>query len=330
MFRRRSAFTLIELLVVIAIIAILIGLLLPAVQKVREAAARSQCTNNLKQWGLAVHNYHDTYKRLPPALGYNGTTALTPGSGFGNGIFHLMMFIEQGALYNNSAGAVAAFGGINVFYPGNNNIYQQPLAVALCPSNPAHTSGTVVLNGVTWGASCYGFNALIFSKENGINYTNPPTPNGKSYDPQGLTRFANIADGLSNTCLVGERYPLCTNASWSVGGSAWAYSALSRPALPAPMQPPPLPIYPGFQITFFAAQAGGATAIGPASVFQTQPLPWQGNCDPMRAATPHTGGMQALIADGAVRTIAQGINPNTWWAVMTPSGGETVPGDWAQ
>ncbi|MBI1830941.1 MAG: DUF1559 domain-containing protein, partial [Planctomycetes bacterium] len=329
MVRRRTAFTLIELLVVIAIIAILIGLLLPAVQKVREAAARSQCTNNLKQWGLATHNFHDTYKRLPPALGYTGVTTLTPGSGFGNGIFHLMMFIEQGALYNSSLGPVAAFGGISVCYPGNNGVYQQKLAALICPANPATTDGSVVLNGVTWGASCYGFNALVFARENGINYTNPPTANGKGYNPQGQTRFTNISDGLSNTVLMGERYPLCTNASFPVGGSAWAYSALSSPALPAPMGPPPLPIYPGIQISFFAAFPGGATAIGPASIFQQQPFPFQGSCDPMRAASPHSGGMQALIADGGVRTINSGISPDIWWFIMTPSGGEAVSGDWA-
>src|SRR5947207_999314 len=98
MVHKRSAFTLIELLVVIAIIAILIALLVPAVQKVREAASRTQCVNNLKQWGLATQNYHDSMKSLPPALGFNGNAAV-PNSGFGNAIFHLMAYIEQGNLY---------------------------------------------------------------------------------------------------------------------------------------------------------------------------------------------------------------------------------------
>ena len=99
----RKAFTLIELLVVIAIIAILIALLVPAVQKVRESANRTQCINNLKQWGIASHNYHDANKRLPPALGTN-TTSFAPGCTFGNAIFHMLQYIEQGAVYNSSAG----------------------------------------------------------------------------------------------------------------------------------------------------------------------------------------------------------------------------------
>ena len=164
--RRRSAFTLIELLVVIAIIAILIALLVPAVQKVREAAARTQCINNLKQWGLAAHGYHDANKSFPPALGFPRGNQ-NPGNGFGNGIFFLLAYIEQGTVYDSTLGAAPIAGlPAGYYFAGNNQAYSRPIAALMCPSNPTAPTGTVTVGATTWGTSCYGFNALVFCKEN--------------------------------------------------------------------------------------------------------------------------------------------------------------------
>lgn len=325
---KRSAFTLIELLVVIAIIAILIALLVPAVQKVREAAARTQCTNNLKQWGIAFHNCHDTFKKLPPGLGlYAG--------GFGNATFFFLPYMEQDGLYKSSLGTVAGVSPVvPIFYPGNNQVYTKPIKAFVCPSDPsvATDMGTVSVGATTWGAASYAYNSLVFCKENGINFVDPPTANGKSFAPDGVTRFAHITDGLSNTIFICEKYAQCNNATFAEGGGYWAYCALTSPALPAPMAPAPKPVYPGFEITYFAGVAPPqAQAIGSASKFQVQPFPFTGaasQCDPVRAQTPHSGVMQACLGDGSVRPLSANISAATWWSACTHIGNEQLGSDW--
>jgi prepilin-type N-terminal cleavage/methylation domain-containing protein len=310
---QRRGFTLIELLVVIGIIGVLIGLLLPAVQKVREAANRIKCSNNLRQLGLAAHHYHGVHQHLPPGIGY---TPLASGGIWGNSFFHLLPYLEQGNLYERALGPVPlATGPITLYFPGNHNVYSQPLPILLCPSDPSvGPDGVVTVNGISWGASCYATNSQVFAPHRG--------------NPQGKTRFADITDGTSNTILYAEKFARCTSTSMPLtggeGGSLWAYCASRVFDLPPPMNPPLKPYAAGFAIIGYFGNPQGPVG----SKFQVQPSPFLGNCDPTRASTAHAGGMLVCLADGSVRTLSATMSGETWWAVLTPRGGEVLGSDW--
>jgi prepilin-type N-terminal cleavage/methylation domain-containing protein/prepilin-type processing-associated H-X9-DG protein len=291
------AFTLIELLVVIAIIGVVVGLLMPAVQRVREAAHSIKCSNNLRQIALAAHHCHDHYGSLPPGLGW------FPGKGppgaYGIALFHLLPFIEQDNLYQSSL-------YMGNYFAGNNNVYSQPLSVFVCPSDPSVGIEQIVQDnlGYIWGASTYAVNAQAFCLVNS---------DGNLLDPQCYSRIPGaFPDGTSNTILVSEKYARCSNYNFPEGGNLWAYWFTGTELKP---------YHAGFEVSWTAY------SVGPGSKFQVRPEPYNGQCDPTLASSPHSGGIHTAMADGSVRYISSSISPYTWWYLCTPRGGEVISQD---
>jgi hypothetical protein len=330
----RKAFTLIELLVVIAI---LIGLLVPAVQKVREAAARIQCSNNYKQFGLATHDYHDTYKKLP---GMSNWVHSTPGSNRETNVWFLLLpFIEQQNLvtlsmtqknngyYFPGAGWLAYCAAIG---PDIVNVY-------LCPAdgtNPSHIDAGAPSNyGPAYATSSYSANVLVFD------------PN-----PDTRTLINAMPNGTSNVVMFGHRLEYCNFGTPGYGYNDWDLT---------PDQSGTYHPVPGFGWSGTAAQPGyfqrrcptAATCYsGPLNQlgaglnvltagaypnftdgslpFQIQPTP--GNCDPTVLASPHTAVMVVGLGDGSVRTVPPSITIATWLNACIPDSGNPLGNDWDQ
>jgi prepilin-type N-terminal cleavage/methylation domain-containing protein/prepilin-type processing-associated H-X9-DG protein len=195
----RRGFTLIELLVVIAIIAILIGLLVPAVQKVRTTAARAQCANNLKQIGLALHSYHDQYKHLPPPRGNHIPTPVF--TEFRGWMCEILPYLEQSNLATHMY--------TNPWYTGFFANFNKPVALYLCPSDPRDLQNVPSGNGaLTSYVGATGSDIDINVQFNGPS-------NGIFNVSSGGIRLLDITDGTSNTLMVGERPPSADlNVGW--------------------------------------------------------------------------------------------------------------------
>lgn len=308
--RFRSAFTLIELLVVIAIIAILIGLLLPAVQKVREAAARISCTNNVKQIGIATHAVNDAQGGLPPVASPDGWTSTTVAGTAFNGAPYtyfswILPYIEQNTIFQAMTRGNSPPGG----YCGGQ--YMLPIKTYICPSDPSVSNGlSQTTNGGANGfaVSCYSANYLVFG--------NPTASGGDYYLVQGTASIPkSIPDGLSNTIFFGEVYGSCSLSNNPGNGasaaSLWADSTL-------PWRPIMCHNTPSKNVN---------SGYAPCNTFQVRPIPF-GGCDPSRGQSSHTGGMVCGVGDGSVRFVSQSISAVTWANACDPRDGNPLGSDW--
>ena len=295
----RKGFTLIELLVVIAIIAVLIALLLPAVQQAREAARRSQCKNNLKQLGLALHNYHDTHTTLPPgAIQVFETNAQNEATW----IAMILPYIDQQPFYNR-ANFSSCFGCVSS--PGNPayEIVSPAIPMMLCPSDKEHG---------LWGGAYRHGNYVANAGLGPLTSVSNPRPAGRTAGPftmNSKTRLRDFTDGVSNTALATEL--MVTDATDNRGVMHYPEGALYEHD-----RSPNTSIPDGVRSSSCVSTTR-APCVGTHGAYNDRQIT-------LSARSQHVGGVHLLLADGSGRFVSENINLAIWQALGTPDKNEIL------
>jgi prepilin-type N-terminal cleavage/methylation domain-containing protein len=308
----RRAFTLIELLVVIAIIAILIGLLLPAVQKVREAASRMRCGNNLKQLTLAIHSFSNANNDKLPNASWRYINATNNGEGLGSGqniLCQLLPYIEQDGIWKAGMTSTAGFWDGLIPPALTQRVRLMPVKSFQCPSDPTIQNGWSAYQVNGWMGSSYGGNYLLF----GTSFVG-----GWGTSRNAAYGLANIPDGTSNTVAFAEKLSACNGANIGISGARG--NLWSWPAGDWGNVYDWAPLFAGKN----DSNAGYNWNMPP----QIQPFPWATNCDPSRPSTSHPGSCQVSMMDGSVRGVNGAVTAATWLIAITPDDGLPLPANW--
>ena len=317
----RRGFTLVELLVVIAIIGILIGMLLPAVQQVREAARRTQCANNMRQMSLALLNCESTYSYMPQAAGLL-SGQFTPSFNFaaaradnGNSAkvgtvqYFLLPYLEQQAIYNSFSGSTSdsvfitdTSGNIVSEFSGGPSAY-------ICPSDSTSEGGVVEwIDGRTFGVIDYAANVQalnhFYGAPNGpnTNNNNPAQPN-----PAQRPTIASLQDGTTNTVAFAERFAVCAPpVAATAGRNAWLGVASRQLGNP-----------------IFAANDRNGEPI----ISTPDPSASVEDCNPLGVQSAHSGGINVALFDGSVHFLTSEIGTIDWTNLIMPRDGQVIGGD---
>lgn len=322
-FSRDAGFTLVELLVVIAIVGILAALLLPAVQRARESARRTGCTNNLKQLGLALHAYHDAFQVFPSAYVADTLHPRRDPATFDGPLGYawgqlLLRQLEQSALADQFQT------GLPCWDPANARAASVKLGVFLCPSSAGSREPFAVRNAA-------GATLAVFSRSHYVANAGNDEPwgsgladysavaDGPLYRNSG-TRFADVTDGLSNTVFVGEHSSILSDKTW-VGVVPSAVVCANNPQR--------FPITScDLAATLVNVHSGPAAGeVDPVTGFAPIHPPNSPLSHVCQMYAEHPGGANVLLGDGSVRFVSQFIHQPTWAAMSTRAGGETVPAD---